>query len=112
MQLGEIIRTFSEDVAANEALLALDDLSLFAQVKRTAERFDETTGEYAAGSVRRFANLASSEDWLGLMTIIERAKDPGTDCLGYMVKWSLKQDAKPAKEPHAGCTCGGRGSCA
>ena len=112
MQLGEIIRTFSEDVAANEALLALDDISLFGQVKHAAERFDETTGEYAAGSVRRFANLASSEDWLGLMTIIERARDPGTDCLGYMVKWSLTQDAKPAHAPHAGCTCGGQGGCA
>jgi hypothetical protein len=112
MQLGEIIRTFSEDVTANEALLALDDISLFAEVKHTAERFDETTGEYAAGSVRRFANLASSEDWLGLMNIIERATDPGTDCLSYMVKWSLKQDAQPAREPHAGCTCGGQGGCA
>jgi hypothetical protein len=112
MQLGEIIRTFSEDVAANEALLALDDISLFAEVKHTAERFDETTGEYASGSVRRFANLASSEDWLGLMNIIERAGDPGADCLSYMVRWSLKQDAKPAKEPHAGCTCGGQGDCA
>jgi hypothetical protein len=114
MQLGEIIRTLSEDVAASEALLALNDISLFAQVRQTADSFDETTGEYAAGSVRRFANLASSEDWLGLMNIIERAKDPGTDCLSYMVKWSLKQDAKPASEAHAGCTCGGggQGGCA
>ncbi len=112
MQLGEIIRTFSEDVAANEALLALNDVALFAQVRHAADRFDETTGEYAAGSVRRFANLASSEDWLSLMNIIERAKDPGMDCLSYMVKWSLKQDAKPADEPHGGCTCGGQGGCA
>jgi hypothetical protein len=112
MQLGELIRTFSEDVAANEALLALDDISLFTEVRHTAERFDETTGEYAAGSVRRFANLASNEDWLGLMTIIERAKDPGMDCLDYMVKWSLKQDAMLAKELHAGCTCGDQGHCA
>ena len=112
MQLGEIIKTFSEDVAANEALLALNDIALFAQVRHAAERFDETTGEYASGSVRRFANLASSEDWLSLMNVIERSRDPGTDCLSHMVKWSLKQDARPAKEPHAGCTCGGEGSCA
>ena len=112
MQLGEIIRTLSEDVAANEALLALNDIALFAQVRHAAEHFDETTGEYASGSVRRFANLASSEDWLALMNIIERARDPGTDCLSFMVKWSLKQDATPVKAPHAGCTCGGEGSCA
>ena len=112
MQLGEIIRTFSDDAAANEALLALDDIVLFAQVKRAAEHFEETTGEYAAGSVRRFAILASSEDWLGLMNIIERANDPGTDCLTFMVNWSLKRDASPEPEPHAGCTCGGGGNCA
>jgi hypothetical protein len=112
MQLREMIKTFSEDVAADEALLALDDIALFAEVRHAAARFDETTGEYAAGSVRRFANLASSEDWLSLMNIIERANDPGADCLGFMVKWSLKQDAMPAKSPHAGCTCGGGGSCA
>jgi len=112
MQLGEIIKAFSEDAAASEALLALNDIALFAQVQHAAAQFEETTGEYAAGSVRRFANLASSEDWLSLMNIIERAQDPGTDCLGFMVKWSLKQDATPAKAPHAGCTCGGGGSCA
>ncbi len=112
MQLGEIIKAFSEDVAANEALLALNDISLFALVQHAAERFEETTGEYAAGSVRRFANLASSEDWLALMNIIERATDPGSDCLSFMVKWSLKQDATPAQAPHAGCTCGGEGGCA
>ncbi len=112
MQLGEIIKAFSDDVAAHEALLALNDISLFARVQHAAGRFDETTGEYASGSVRRFANLASSEDWLSLMNIIERATDPGSDCLSYMVKWSLKQDATPAKAPHVGCTCGGEGGCA
>lgn len=112
MQLGEIIRRFSEEAAADEALLALNDIALFAQVRHAADHFEETTGEYAAGAVRRFANLAANEDWLGLMNVIERASDPGTDCLTYMVKWSLQQDAKPAAVPHPGCTCGGGGDCA
>ena len=47
---------------------------------------------YASGAVRRFANLAGSEDWLGLMNVVERADDPGTGCLVYMVNWSLKKD--------------------
>ncbi|MBS0529296.1 MAG: hypothetical protein JSS22_07895, partial [Proteobacteria bacterium] len=59
---------------------------------------------------RRFANLADSEDWLGLMNLIERTDDPGIGCLVYMVEWSLKQDDAPAAPSHAGCTCGG-GSC-
>jgi hypothetical protein len=112
VQLGEIIRSFSEEAPANEALLACNDIVLFAQVGNAAGRFDETIGEYAAGAVRRFANLAGSEDWLGLMNVVERADDPGIDCLTYMVKWSLKHDEQPAVPAHAGCTCGGQGGCA
>lgn len=111
MQLGEIIRNLSDDDAAHEALLGCEDVVLFAQVRDTAGRYDESVGEYAAGAVRRFANLAGSEDWLGLMNIVERAIDPGRDCLAYMVRWSLKQDTAPAAPAHAGCTCGGNGGC-
>ncbi len=108
MQLGEIIKSFSEEAPASEALLACNDIVLFARVGDAANRHDETVGEYAAGSVRRFANLAASEDWLGLMNVIERAQDPGIDCLTYMVNWSLRWDEAPA---HQGCTCGGNGGC-
>lgn len=111
MQLGEIIRSFSEEASANEALLACSDIVLFARVGAAAGRYDETVGEYAAGAVRRFANLAVSEDWLGLMNVIERASDPGTDCLSYMVKWSLKRDEAPPAPAHRGCTCGEGGGC-
>src|SRR6266702_4640761 len=109
MQLGEIIRSLSEETPADEALLACNDIVLFARVGEAAARYEETVGEYAAGAVRRFANLAVSEDWLGLMNVVERTDDPGTGCLVYMVNWSLKKDDAP--EPaHAGCSCGG-GSC-
>lgn len=111
MQLGQIITNFSEESPANEALLACNDLVLFARVDAAAHRHEETIGEYASGAVRRFANLAQSEDWLGLMNVIERASDPGIDCLTYMVKWSLKQDESPASPAHEGCTCGGGGGC-
>jgi hypothetical protein len=111
MQLGEIIRSFSEEAPASEALLACNDIVLFARVGDAANRYDETVGEYASGAVRRFANLAASEDWLGLMNVVERASDPGIDCLAFMVKWSLKQDEVAAAPAHAGCTCGGNGGC-
>ena len=109
MQLGEILQSFSEETAASEALLACNDIVMFARVGEAAGRYEETVGEYAAGAVRRFANLAESEDWLGLMNVVERADDPGTDCLAFMVKWSLKQDEAPAVPAHAGCTCGAHG---
>ncbi len=111
MQLGEIIRKFSEETAATEALVACGDLTLLARVGDTAGQYEETVGEYAAGAVRRFANLASSEDWLGLMNVIERADDPGGRCLTHMLQWSLKRDEAASSAPHAGCTCGS-GGCA
>jgi hypothetical protein len=112
MQLGEIIKSFSEEVPASEALLACNDIALFARVGDAAGRHEETVGEYASGAVRRFANMAGSEDWLGLMNVLERADDPGLGCLSYMINWSLKQDESPAKSAHPGCTCGGNGDCA
>ncbi|WP_291849968.1 hypothetical protein [Bradyrhizobium sp.] len=111
MQLGEIIGSFSEEARASEALLACNDIVLLARVGEAAFRHEETVGEYAAGAVRRFANLAVSEDWLALMNVIERADDPGIGCLNYMVHWSLKQDETPAVTAHAGCTCGDSGGC-
>jgi hypothetical protein len=112
MQLGQIIKSLTEEAAASEALLACNDMVLLAEVGEAAGRHEETLGEYAAGAVRRFANLAGSEDWLGLMNVIERADDPGIDCLTYMIKWSLKHDqAPPPATAQDGCSCGGNGGC-
>lgn len=112
MQLGEIIRNFSEEARADEALLACGDIVLLARIGETAGRYEETRGEYAAGAVRRFANLASSEDWLALMNAIERADDPGFNCLTHMLDWSLQRDDAENAAVHDGCSCGGAGGCA
>jgi hypothetical protein len=108
MQLGRIIRELEED--AHAVLAATGDLILMARINDMAGRFDEDPAEYATGAIRRFANLAGSEDWLALMNTVERAVDPGVACLVQMIDWSLKQDAAPAAQPQAGCTCGG-GDC-
>ncbi len=112
MQLGDIIRNLSEEARADEALLACGDIVLLARIGETALRYDETLGEYAAGAVRRFANLASSEDWLALMNAIERAEDPAFNCLTHMLNWSLKRDEAENASAPAGCSCGGAGGCA
>lgn len=117
MQLGEIIRGLNDQAYAAEALIACGDIVLLTRVDAMSGRFGESIGEYAAGAVGRFSNLAGSEDWLGLMNVLERADDPGAGCLTYMVGWSLKQDeAQPASHvdtdhAHAGCMCGGSGGC-
>jgi hypothetical protein len=111
MQLGEIIGDFSDESKANEALLACDDLALLACIAKAADHYEETAGDYAPCAVRRFANQAASEDWLSLMNVIERADDPGIDCLTYMIKWSLKQDEE-SQAVRSRRDCGGGGGCA
>ncbi len=110
MLLGEIIRDFSQKASAWEALLSCNDITLLARVGEAAERHEETIGEYAAGAVRRFTNLATSEDWLSLMNVIERSDDPGVSCLTMMMKWSLKRDEVEGPV-QSGCACGDGGGC-
>ena len=107
MQLGEIIRSFSSEADATESLLGCDDVALLARIGKSAAQYDETVGEYAAGAVRRFANLGTNEDWLGLMNVLERTDDPGIGCLTYMIGWSLTRD-EAAIAHAAGCGCGGQ----
>jgi hypothetical protein len=115
MQLGEIVARLNDETIATEALLDCGDLSLVVEVSEVAGRFEETPGDYAAGSVRRFANAASDEDWLALMTALERTDDPARTCLVNMVAWSLARDRQPiipAPEPGAhACSCGGGQGC-
>lgn len=110
MQLADLFRELDDDTRASQVLAASGDVVLMARVQEMAERFEENANEYVAGSVRRFANLANDEDWLALMTTVERAADPSMACLVHMIGWSLKHDAAPATQPHSGCSCGG-GNC-
>lgn len=77
MQLGEIIRGLSDEARAAEALVACGDIVLLARVDAMTARFEESVGDYASGAVRRFANLAESEDWLGLMNVLEPGRRSG-----------------------------------
>ena len=115
MLLGTLLTNLRDEGNAAAALTALDDLVLLAQVQERAVRYDETPGEYAAGAVSRFAAAASDEEWLALMTAIEKSDDPARTTLDRMVRWSLAEDAKaeaPAAEAPAGCGSGTGCGCA
>ena len=112
MLLGRVLEKLGDEVFAAETLIGLNDLALIVEIEAAGRPFDETIGEYAAGASRRFAHHASDEDWLALMTALERADDAGAACLRQMLVWSLRHDAEQAEEPDddsAGghCTCNG-----
>lgn len=105
MLLCAALRDLQDETLAMETLAAMNDLVLLARVRNAAELHRETPGEYAARSVRGFANRAGDEDWLALMTAIENSGDAGQTCLARMIDWALKHDAAP--QTHDGCACNG-----
>ena len=92
MLLGQVLERLGDETFAAETLVALEDL-----------------GEYASGASRRFAQSASDEDWLALMTDLERADDAGTACLKHMLEWSLRHEAAESDDGCGSgqCTCKG-----
>jgi hypothetical protein len=77
MLLGDVIARFRDEAFAGEALFALDDLVLVAQVGDVATNEELTPGEFAARSVDRFVNGANDEEWLTLFGLMARADNPG-----------------------------------
>lgn len=110
MLLGTILKRLGQEAGAAEALDAMGDIILLAEVQAMGELHDESPADYVCGATRRFAADASSEDWLALMTAIERSDDPARTTLDRMLRWSLKQDAAgPAAASGCGCGKGGPG---
>lgn len=116
MLLGTILKQLCAEANAADALEALRDIVLLAEVHEMGEVHGESPGEYASGATRRFAAAASDEDWLALMTAIEKSDDPARTTLDRMVRWSLAKDRAELAGPDpdrvpARCSCGaGHGS--
>lgn len=89
MLLGDILKKFSDQNAAIEYLLALGDLPLAARVQNLATLEGEPVGEFVAATVQRYASLASDEEWLTLLGLISRAKDPAAAYLRRALEKSL-----------------------
>ena len=109
MLLGTIMEQLRDEAAAATTLLSLGDIVLVAEVEDARVRYDESIGQYVAGAAQRFARSASDEDWLRLMTALERSDRPAGTCLATMVRWAVAQDAIAATniEAGGGCSCAG-----
>ena len=111
MMLSTVLAALSDETGAAIALVGLGDIVLLAEVNAASLEHDETSGEYVSGAARRFAALATGEDWLALMTDLETTDDPSRTCLDKMVRWSLKRDAASHEQPAHICHCKGEGPC-
>ena len=111
MLLGTMMSALRDEDVAMATLMELGDIVLAARVEEARDTHGESLGEYVTGAVQRFALLAQDEDWLGLMTALERSDNPAAACLTRMLSWSLARDALSADGggAHEGCSCGGGG---
>ena len=109
MLLGTILKRLGNEADAAEALEAMGDIILLAEVQAMGEVHDESPADYVCGATRRFAANAASEDWLALMTAIEGSDDPARTTLDRMLRWSLQQDAAGPTASGCGCGKGGAG---
>lgn len=92
MTLGNYIRRWDTGEAVVQAIAASGDCLLSHDVAVHAELFGETPEEYARAALRRFANLASHDDWLSMMARLDQAEDPGTAFLIMALRWSVRKD--------------------
>lgn len=99
MLLGDLLTRFDDESVAEEALVALGDLALLAEIRQRAADQGQRLGPYAASVVRLYAAHAPDEEWITLMGAMARAPDPGAVCLKRALAYSF-----------AGPGCQARGS--
>ena len=101
MLLGDLIARFDDETVAGETLFSLEDLPLTARVQDACAQEGLTSGEFASMAVQKFSASASEEEWVTVVGLMARTKEPGLVLLRRSLIWMLT--------PHPeGCTCGAR----
>lgn len=92
MTLGDLIGRMDEADVAERAIAALRDPSLLERLASAGNAAGMSAGEYAAFSVRSFANTAGDEAWLALIGRSQTRSDPGLAALAYILEAGLSAD--------------------
>ncbi|MBI3703252.1 MAG: hypothetical protein HY244_05200 [Rhizobiales bacterium] len=79
--LGDLLANLTDETTALETILGAGDLALLTAVRERAAADGADLGAYVAGTVQRYANEASDEEWITLMGALNRSPDPGATCL-------------------------------
>ena len=79
--LGDILARLTDETTAVEAILGVGDLALLAAVRERAAAEGVDLAACVTQTVQRYAAQASDEEWITLMGMLNRSRDPGTTCL-------------------------------
>lgn len=103
MLLGDLIARFTDQAVAEEAVLALGDLTMLARLREEVDATGLDLGECVVAATRRYAAEASDEEWVTLMGVMGKESDPGAVFLRRALSHVHRQAAA------GGC---GHGGCA
>jgi hypothetical protein len=92
MTLGELLQQFDDESVVARLLPELGDAEWQACAVAAATARGATLADYASAAIDRFSAGASAEDWVSLMSSLNRVADPGADCLRRMIDWALTSD--------------------
>jgi hypothetical protein len=92
MTLGEILTELGDEARVHRLAPALGDPQWQARAASAANDRGLALGEYARAAVERFAAMAGDEDWLALLSALNRGTDPGVICLRRIVDWAMQRD--------------------
>jgi hypothetical protein len=79
--LGDILTRLTDETTAVETILGTGDLALLAAVREQATAEGLDLAACVTQTVQRYATTATDEEWVTLMGMLNRTKDPGAICL-------------------------------
>jgi hypothetical protein len=89
--LGDILTKLTDETTAVEAILGTGDLALLAAARERAAAEGRDLADCVVLTVQRYTAQASDEEWLTLMGMLNRSRDPGTTCLKRAFAYALHE---------------------
>jgi hypothetical protein len=89
--LGDLLSRLDDEATALEAIAGAGDPKLLATAQEMASAEGLDLGAYVTQAVQRYFNEASSEEWLTLMGLLNRAPDPGAVCIKRALESALRE---------------------
>jgi len=91
MLLGTLLDKLRDETFAVETVINLGDLGLLLRVEKVAADHNLGFGEAVTQTVHNFTANADADQWVQLMSTINRADDPGSAALIQMLNVALPE---------------------
>jgi hypothetical protein len=90
IMLGDLLASLTDEATALETILSAGDLKLLAAAQELAAADGLDLAAFVTQTVQRYTNEASDEEWVTLMSLLNRSQDPGTTCLQRAFEHALR----------------------